>query len=132
MKQEQQRKYWKLQKKQLLRGEGKYVPNPNGKKGGLPHQEEIKAVKKDIESRGLDHVSEYKYETPNGNKTSRYADVVAVDKKGKVVEVHQVGKQNKNLTPVSREVKAITDIKGSPKYKYSRAPIIYHPYNRVK
>lgn len=109
------------------RGEGKSVPNPSGKKGGLAHQQEIKNIQKDIKSKDLKPVTEYKYNTPGGTKSTRYADVVAVDKKGKVVEVHQVGKVNKNGTPVSREVKAINDIKGAK--NYNGAPIIYHPYN---
>lgn len=111
-----------------FKGKGKTPPNPNGKNGGAAHQKKINEIVDDIKSRGLKPVREQKYDTTGGHKNSRYADVVGVNKKGKVVEIHQVGKQNKNGTPISRERKAMDDIRNSK--NYNGAPINYHPYNR--
>lgn len=103
------------------------IPNPNGKTGGLPHQNKVKDVVSDIESRGFEAKQEYRVLTPGGNKESRYADVVAIDKKSRdVAEVHQVGKTNKYGTKVSRERKAIADLEG----KGGTPTVIYHPYDR--
>ncbi|HDR1023040.1 TPA: hypothetical protein QB352_002358, partial [Pasteurella multocida] len=117
----------------------KKVPNPNGKKGGEKHQAKVQEIKDDIVSRGMTAESEYRYVTPEGHKSSRYADVVALDSSGNVVEVYQVGRSLKkpsqtlqteygDIVPVSRERKAITDIKGSP--AYNGEDVIYHAYDR--
>ena len=63
-----------------------------------------------------------------GNKNSRYVDVVIFDNNGQISEIHQVGRTNKSGTPVSREVKAMNDIKNAP--QYNGAPIYFHPYDR--
>jgi hypothetical protein len=100
-------------------------PNPNGKKGGQAHQQTVQDVITDVKSRGLEPDVEHMVETPAGRKSRRFVDVVGVDKNGNVIEMHQVGKQNKNGTAVSRERSAINDIldaTGSlPKF---------HPYNK--
>jgi hypothetical protein len=106
----------------------KVCPNPNGKKGGIPHQTVAKSVEQDIQKRGLKVGTEVKYDTPDGTKKTRYADVVAIDPvTEQIVEVHQVGKQNKNGTAISRERKAMDDIIGSD--DYNGATVIFHPYN---
>ncbi|MFC4812911.1 RHS repeat domain-containing protein [Paenibacillus sp. GCM10023250] len=109
-------------------GTGKKVPNPNGKKGGAAHQQKTQEVEDDIRSRDLTPVREQEYDTKGGYKSKRYADVVAVNKNNEVVEIHQVGKKNKNGTPVSRERKAIQDIKTSKNYP-AGASIHFHAYN---
>ena len=107
----------------------KTVPNPNGKKGGVAHQSVIDDIKTDAEKRGLTYDTEYKYDTTGGYKNSRYADVVVYDSKGRVMEIHQVGRTTKRTgAPVSRERKAIRDIRSS--VEYNGAKIIYHPYDR--
>jgi hypothetical protein len=54
--------------------------------------------------------------------------VVAQDKKtGEIKEIHQVGKKNKNGTPISREKKAIQDIQNSDKGRGIN--VNYHSYN---
>lgn len=106
---------------------GKNPPNPYGKKGGPAHQTKINDIEKDIESRNLTPIKEQQYDTNGGHNSKRYADVVGIDENGKIVEIHQAGKQNKNGTPVSRERKAIKDIENSK--NYNGAPIHYHPYN---
>jgi len=104
----------------------KDVPNPFGKKGGPEHQAKVEEVQNDIESRGLEAQKEKKIETPGGNKDTRYADVVAKDSKGNVVEVHQVGRQTQEGLPVSRERKAIQDIGNAT----GQTPQ-FHPYNPI-
>jgi RHS repeat-associated protein len=103
----------------------KKVPNPNGKKGGEDHQRVNEDVAKDIEGRGNEAQSESKVNTPDGEKGYRYADQAEVDPNtGEVIEYHQVGKQNKNGTPVSRERRAADDIE-----KATGKPVRFHPYN---
>ena len=86
-------------------------------------------IRTDAEKRGLTYDTEYKYDTTGGYKNSRYADVVVYDSKGRVMEIHQVGRTTKRTgAPVSRERKAIRDIRSS--VEYNGAKIIYHPYDR--
>ena len=104
----------------------KKVPNPNGKKGGPDHQKVNEQVARDIESRGNIAQPEEKVNTPKGDKTYRYADQAEKDPNtGEVIKYHQVGKQNKNGTPVSREKKAADDIQ-----KATGKPVEFHPYNK--
>ena len=72
---------------------------------------------------------EYKYNTPNESKKTRYADVVGLDRKGRVAEIHQVGKTTKRYNaPISRERSAIRDIRHADNYNGAR--IKFHSYNR--
>ncbi len=101
----------------------KNVPNPNGKKGGKKHQAKINEIEDDIEKKKLDAARESFFKNKNGK--SRFADIVATNKKtGEIEEIHQVGKQNKNGTPIKRERDAIEDIE-----KLSKMKVIFHPYN---
>jgi hypothetical protein len=100
------------------------VPNPYGKKGGPAHQEKVDEVARDIEARGLKAEKEFKVDTPEGSKSKRFVDVVGKDVEGNVKEMHQVGKQNKDGTPVARERKAIKEIKDASKHEPT-----FHPYN---
>ena len=102
----------------------KKVPNPNGKNGGPAHQEKVNEVVKDMEGRGLQTQKEEKVNTPNGKKGYRYTDATGTDENGNVVERHQVGKQNKNGTPIKRERDAIKDIQDA-----TGLPVNFHPYN---
>ena len=54
-------------------------------------------------------VTEFRVDTPNGLKSSRYVDV-GVTKNGKLVKGYQVGVSTKSGIPVSRERKAMKDI----------------------
>jgi hypothetical protein len=101
------------------------IPNPFGKKGGPAHQTEVEKLKVDIESRGLTPQAEHMVETPGGAKEKRFVDVVGKDAEGNVVEMHQVGKQTKGGTPVSREVKALDDIERAAGTRPK-----FHPYNK--
>lgn len=101
------------------------ITNPYGKKGGLAHQSTVASITPI--AKGGEIRYEVKYNTPNGSKNYRYADAVEVSE-GKITQIYQVGRVNKNGTPVSREVQAINDIKSSPDYNNVR--ITYLPYNK--
>jgi len=102
----------------------KTVPNPNGKKGGKKHQLKIEEIEKDILNRDYIAARERAHKKEGTNK-KRYSDIVAIDSETKdIKEIHQIGKQNKNGTPVKRERKAIEDIE-----KATGLKVIFHPYN---
>jgi len=61
-----------------------------------------------MQERGLTTQREYKVQTPGGEKSSRYVDVVGKDAEGNVVEMHQAGKQTQAGNPVAREKRALT------------------------
>jgi hypothetical protein len=78
-----------------------------------------------MEDRGLIVEDEFKVDTPDGEKNYRYIDKVGKDPNtGEVVEQHQVGKQNKDGTPVKRERTAKKDIEDA-----TNKPVQFHPYN---
>jgi hypothetical protein len=108
-------------------GQGKKVPNPNGKNGDAAHQETIGKVEKDMQDRGLTTQREYKVETPGGEKSSRYVDVVGKDAEGNVVEMHQVGRQTQAGNPVARETRALNDIENATGTRPQ-----FHPTNKPK
>jgi hypothetical protein len=96
----------------LAHNEG--CPNPYGKKGGPKHQEKIKAQKDELETLGYKEItSEFKVDTPNGEKSRRFVDLVGtkVDGAGNVERVYyQIGKVTPKGVPVGREQKAIRDL----------------------
>jgi hypothetical protein len=105
-------------------GGKKPPPNPDGKKGGKPHQDKIEEVAKDMDKRGLQVQREVMVKTPGGNKEKRFIDVQGTNPKTGATEQVQVGKQNKNGTPVSREVKAMDDVQ-----KTTNVRPTFVPYN---
>ena len=109
--------------------QGSRVPNPNGKKGGAAHQEKISEYESKLRDKGWDVVKERKVETKGGYKNTRFTDLTA-RKDGKTLNV-QVGKANKNGTPVSRERKAMEDINSSTRgEKNGSNRTIFVPYNK--
>ena len=110
-------------------GLAKAVPNPNGKKGCLDHRNTIDSIKPTSANGQIN--KEVRFDTPNGDKTCRYADAVEVVD-GKITKIHQAGKVNKNGLPVTRESKAIEDIMTSPKYNENPVPVYFWPYNNPK
>jgi RHS repeat-associated protein len=94
-------------------GQDKKVPNPNGKNGDAAHQETIGKAEKDMQDRGLATQREFKVETPGGEKSSRFVDVVGKDAEGNVVEMHQAGKQTQAGNPVARETRALNDVQNA-------------------
>lgn len=90
---------------------GKIVPNPNGKKGGQLHQDKVKEVMESLDKEGFKVIeTEVRIETPSGSKKARYIDVRGINKATGEIKDVQVGRQNKNGTPVSRERKALEDV----------------------
>jgi RHS repeat-associated protein len=93
----------------------KNPPNPNGSKGGEAHQGTIKERLKELKGKGHTHVAggdkkEETIRTPAGKKKSRRPDITTIDPDGNPYR-ENVGRQNQNGTPVSRERKAQEDIK---------------------
>jgi RHS repeat-associated protein len=108
-----------------LAGE-KRVPNPNGRNGGEGHQNKIGEIEKEMQGRGLETKREVKVDTKGGNKDTRYVDIEGKDPKTGQTEQVQVGRQNKNGTPVSREKQALDDIE-----KATRNRPKFEPYNPI-
>lgn len=102
------------------------IPNPWGKTGGPKHQNEVAKLKEEITERGGKFETEVKVETPGQTKNRRFMEVAEYDSDGNLVKYHQVGRENKNGTPVKREVRAMEDVKNSG----DATPIEYHPYNK--
>lgn len=70
-----------------------------------------------IQLKNITAKTEYRFRTSNGQKSSRYADVVGLDSQGRVAEIHQVGRNTKRYNaPVARERSAIRDIRHSDDY----------------
>ena len=65
----------------------------------------------------------------NGEKNKRFADIIAKYRYNMIKEIYQVGKINKNGTPVKREVRAINDIMNSKEYYRNPVDIFFIPYN---
>jgi len=102
----------------------KAVPNPNGKKGSEAHQAGVNKAEKELKESGYTQTQrEVEVKTPKGEKGKRYVDVRGTNSKGETKDI-QVGKQNKNGTPVKRERKAMDDIEES----YGQRPD-FLPYN---
>jgi hypothetical protein len=103
----------------------KKVPSPNGKNGGPAHQETINKEEAKMKKEGFTQTErEVLVKTPGGNKGKRYIDLKGTNPKtGEAKEV-QVGKQNKDGTPVARERKALDDIE-----KATKKRPVFVPYN---
>jgi RHS repeat-associated protein len=102
----------------------KGVPNPFGKAGGPAHQAKVEEVAAGVKARGLEASTEHRVLTPDACKSCRYVDVVGKNAEGKVVEMHQVGRQTRAGNPVAREVRALDDIETVTKTRPK-----FHPYN---
>ncbi|WP_242825961.1 RHS repeat-associated core domain-containing protein [Clostridium tunisiense] len=116
--------YGSTRLKNGLQSGTKSVPNPNGKNGGILNQTTISNIKPMTTNGRMQ--TEYRYNTPNGTKSYRYADKVEIVD-GEVIKIYQCGKLSKNGIPITREAKAIEDIMNSP--DYNGAPIYFMPYN---
>jgi RHS repeat-associated protein len=88
----------------------KNPPNPNGKNGGKLHQEVNKKEADRMKREGKEVEKEVMVKTPDGKKSKRFIDQTGTDPKTGEKEMVQVGKQNKNGTPVKRERDAMDDI----------------------
>ena len=81
-----------------------------GRLGGPAHRAEIARQESALEEQGYKVDREAYIKTPGGAKSGRFADLRGV-KDGETVYV-QVGRQNQDGIPVSREVQAMDDIEG--------------------
>jgi len=97
----------------------KKIPNPNGKKGSKDHQDFIENIWKKLLKKFKKVKKEYEIEISNDKK--RFVDVAGLDETGNPVELHQVGRTNKDGSPVIRERRAIEDIEKATKLK-----VIFH------
>ena len=104
---------------------GKFVPNPFGKRGGQAHQDKVAEAMEQLKSNGFEDIrTERTIYTPNGEKTRRAVDVRGINPTTGEVKYVQVGRQNKNETPVARERRALDDIE-----KATGQRPIFIPYN---
>ena len=90
--------------------------NQNGRRGGAAHRSETARIESEITGRNNKFDTEvgYKYTDSDGDKRYRFADLVEIVK-GDIVKIYQIGKSNKDGTPVIRERRAIRDILSSLK-----------------
>ncbi|HRG76252.1 MAG TPA: hypothetical protein PLX69_16955 [Leptospiraceae bacterium] len=100
----------------------KKIPNPFWKKGGEAHQEKVKEVAKEVDSRDLFSDLENKIDLSNGSR--RFIDVAGLDDNRNIVELHQIGKQTKKGLPVKRERDVIEEVS-----KETGIEVEFHPYN---
>ena len=102
----------------------KNPPNPYGKKGGPAHQAVINKLEREFQENGYTVTKEVFVPIPEGgNKSTRFIDLQG-KKVGESTVNIQVGKMNKNGTPVSRERKAIDDLNKAGK------DVEFIPYNK--
>ena len=102
----------------------KNPPNPYGKKGGPAHQAVINKLEREFQENGYTVTKEVFVPIPEGgNKSTRFIDLQG-KKVGESTVNIQVGKINKNGTPVSRERKAIDDLNKAGK------DVEFIPYNK--
>ena len=92
-------------------------PNPNGSRGSQEHQDKIKERIGELTDQGHTHEAgggkkEETVDTPGGTKESRRPDITTTDPNGKPYR-ENVGRENQNGTPVSRERKALDDIRNA-------------------
>ncbi len=79
-----------------------------------------------LKDKGFDVTNEKYIQTPNGKKRGRFVDVFGKHPKTKEERYIQVGKENKNGTPVIRERDAIKDIEQEVK----NVKVEFVPYNK--
>ncbi len=97
----------------------KKIPNPNGRRGNEDHYTLIDKILHVLEKFGLNSKAEFGIKIDDNKK--RFADAVGLDENNNIVEIHQVGRTNKDGSPVIRERRAITDIEKATKLK-----VIFH------
>lgn len=90
---------------------GKFVPNPDGRRGGQAHRNTVNEAIKRLKADGFKKVTtEVTVRTPSGEKSRRAVDVRGNNPTTGEYKDVQVGRQNKNGTPVARERRALDDI----------------------
>jgi hypothetical protein len=103
----------------------KNPPNPYGRKGCPEHIDLMNQVAEKVEKKGLIAKLEFFIRLITGK--GRAVDVAGLDSQTNIpVEFHQIGKQNKNMTPVKRERDILDEIEQETKIRPE-----FHPYNKV-
>jgi len=97
----------------------KNIRNPNGKKGKEDHQAYIRELVGKLLSKFRDVAIEDKIVISKNKR--RYSDISVYDENGNRTEIHQVGRTNKDGSPVARERRAIADIERATGIK-----VIFH------
>ncbi|MCB1158420.1 MAG: hypothetical protein H7A25_22740 [Leptospiraceae bacterium] len=103
----------------------KKTPNPYGKLGGPKHREKVIEVAGEIKQKGFTVIFE-KMVRLFGIKR-RFVDIAGLDETEKVVELHQIGKQNKNGQPVKRERVILDELEKATGIKPN-----FHAYNEIE
>jgi hypothetical protein len=112
-----------------LAGEGGFIRNPFGSKGGPLHQGKImeridELVDQDYIHKAGGSLKEEVITIDDGFKSSRRPDITMLDPEGNIY-YENVGRATKSGLPVAREVRAIQNIE-----KTTGVPVQYTPYNR--
>ena len=84
------------------------TPNPYGKYGCPEHRKKIAEIAAFYIKKGFRVIFEVPIRLLNGKK--RYIDLGVEDENGDIAQYHQVGKGNKNGTPVAREKRVLDEI----------------------
>jgi RHS repeat-associated protein len=97
---------------QLRFGEASVAVIRFGRLGGPAHRAAVNHIADMLEQDGYQVTREKYFKTPNGSKSGRFVDVYG--KKGDDLKEYQMGRTNKDGTPVAREVRALDDLQAAP------------------
>lgn len=98
--------------------------NPDGKKGSLPHQDTVSNAANTMSQHNANMTQGEQFvSTPDGLKSTHWGDRGILNSQGELVGVLQVGRTNKNGTPVAREMRAIYD------FHTENLFVVYVPYD---
>ena len=103
----------------------KKVPNPDGKLGGKEHRKKVKEVSQEVKKKGLIVVFEKLIRLFKNKK--RFVDIAGLNEQEKVIEIHQIGKQNRNSMPVKRERVVMDELE-----QHTGIKPIFHAYNKIE
>ena len=98
--------------------------NPWGKLGSPSHRGKVADWKNLLKSKGFSVTDrEPSVKIDGGFKSTRYGDIGVSNSNGEFCGIVQVGRVNKDGTPVSREMYAIYD------FNLTGYPVVFVPYN---
>jgi hypothetical protein len=93
------------------------VPNPGGRLGDDATKARTAEVTADLDKKGYRINTEVKFDTPSGEKSKRFADVVGTHRETGKRRIVQIGQKNKRGDPFARERRAMRDIRESPEIR---------------
>ena len=98
--------------------------NPWGKLGSPTHRSVVVKWKNSVRSKGFSVTDkEPSVKIDGGFKAARYGDIGVSNSNGKLCGIVQVGRVNKDGTPVAREMRAIYD------FNLAGYSVVFVPYN---